>query len=98
MGLLSRDDPKVKIEDPGARAARGVIKRRVTPDSPQSTGLFGVLSGSTPLIVQHFFCSFASAPKAFTARRVALVSSETRGFDIFEVPFESNAAISILCV
>ncbi len=97
-GLLSRDDPKVKIEDSEARAATGIIKRKVAPDSPQSIGLFGALSDSTPLTLQQFSRRSISAPKASTARKVDLVSSETRGLDIFEVPFDNNAAINILCV
>jgi hypothetical protein len=61
-------------------------------------GDLGVLSGVAPSIVQQFSCSFTFAPNALTACKVASVSFEIKGSEIFVTPSDSNAAISILCV
>jgi hypothetical protein len=71
------------------------MKRKVAPDSPQSMGFFAPLSGDAPSMVQQFSVAWTFAPKALTARNVASVSSEIRGFESLETPFESAAAISI---
>src|SRR3989304_10269151 len=98
MGRLSREVPNVKTDDSGARAATGIIKRSVAPDSPQSIGFSGVLGDIAPSIAQQFSCIFTFAPNALTACKVASVSFEIKGSEIFVTPSESNAAISILCV
>src|SRR3990170_5848529 len=74
------------------------MKRRVAPDSPQSIGFSEPFNEAVPLTVQQDFVTFIVAPNDLTARNVASVSSENSGPEIFEVPCESNAAISILCV
>jgi hypothetical protein len=82
----------------GARAATGIIKRSVAPDSPQSMGFLGVLGSMAPSIAQQFSCSFIFAPNASIACKVASVSFETKGLKIFVTPSDSNAAINIRCV
>src|SRR5208337_2402132 len=98
IGLRSNELLKNRIDGSGARAATGTIKRNEAPDSPQSMGSFAFLSGAAPVTVQHPSSKIASAPKALIARRVAWVSSDNKGFDILEVPFDRAAAISIRCV
>src|SRR3990170_3073733 len=97
MGLCSKELPRIKTEGSAAKAATGIMKRSVAPDSLQSMGSSAPLSDVAPSTVQQSLIAFTFAPKALTARNVASVSSETNGPDILEVPSESAAAISILC-
>ena len=98
MGLLDKPLPRVNIEDSGARAATGIMKRNVAPDSPQSIGSLADLIGLAPSTDQQSSLARIIAPKAITARTVASVSSETSGFAILEVPLDSAPAMSIRCV
>src|SRR3989304_3480616 len=98
MGLCSKELPKIKTEGSGANAATGTMKRSVAPDSPQSIRSFAPFSCVAPSTVQHSLATSTFAPNALTARSVASVSSENKGPDILEVPSESAAAMSILCV
>jgi hypothetical protein len=98
IGLRSKEPLKTKIEGSGARAATGIMKRNVAPDSPQSMGCLAFVRGLAPVIVQQFSAVATVAPKAVMARRVAWVSSDRRGLDILEIPSHRAAAMSILCV
>jgi hypothetical protein len=98
IGLFLIDDLKTKVEDPAARAAIGIINRKVDPDSPQSSLLVGVLGTSTPVITQQSFRILILAPKAFATLMVACVSSEMSGVDILELPFDNKAATTVLWV
>ena len=97
MGLLSNDLAKVRVEEPIASAHTGKIKRRVAPDSPQSIGLDLPISGNDPSTIQELSLIVTLAPKLFTALIVASVSSENNGFEIIDLPFESEEEINILC-
>ena len=78
MGLRSSEPLKTNVEGSGARAATGIMKRNVAPDSPQSIGSLAFLSGFAPLTVQQPSAVATFAPKAVTARRVAWVSSDKK--------------------
>src|SRR3972149_7938827 len=98
MGLRSKDFPSKNTVGAVARAATGIINRNVAPDSPQSIGFSEPLNGDAPSTVQQSLDTCTFAPKASTARSVASVSSEVNLPEILEIPAESEAAISILCV
>jgi hypothetical protein len=98
MGLRSRELLKNRIDESGARAATGIMKRNVAPDSPQSIGSLAFVSGFAPVMVQQPSAVATFAPKAVIARRVAWVSSDKSGFDTLEIPSDSAAAMTILCV
>jgi hypothetical protein len=74
------------------------MKRKVAPDSPQSIGSFAPISEAVPSMVQQPSAVFTLMPKALTARKVASVSSDKRGFEILEEPLERAAAKTILWV
>ena len=87
-----------KVEESVANAAMGIMKRNVAPDSPQSIGSFEPLSVLAPSMIQQPSVTVTFAPKAVTARSVASVSSDKRGFETLDVPLDRAAAITILCV
>ncbi len=73
----------------------GIMKRRVAPDSPQSTGSLALESLLTPLTLQMSAEVLTFAPNALVARRVAFVSSDSNGFETLDMPFDKAAAMSI---